>query len=225
MLHLKHDTLRPASRTHGTPATHGASMGALATAFAVGGAMALLALRRARTLRTAAPAGPADGAPLMRAPLQVVAPVDLKRYAGLWYEQARLPNPFQKSGTGPVTAHYTPLPDGTVEVRNRCQREDGQTEEAVGIARPVNVPGMPGAGRLKVRFLPGWLGWMPFAWGDYWILKLDRDYQVALVGSPERSYLWVLSRVPQLDEASLQAELDYARTLGFEVDKVVRTAH
>jgi len=95
----------------------------------------------------------------------------------------------------------------------------------VGIARPVNVPGLPGAGRLKVRFLPGWLGWMPFAWGEYWILKLDRDYQVALVGSPDRHYLWVLSRVPDLDEASLQAELDYARTLGFEVDQVVRNAH
>ena len=221
MLHLKHAPLRPVS---GTRPAHGASMGALATAFAIGGAMALLALRRARALRTAAPAGPADGAPLMRAPLQVVAPVDLKRYAGLWYEQARLPNPFQKSGAGPVTARYTALPDGTMEIRNRSQNEKGQTEEAVGIARPVKVPGLPGAGRLKVRFLPGWLGWMPFAWGDYWILKLDRDYQVALVGSPDRHYLWVLSRVPQLDEASLQAELDYARTLGFEVDQVVRTA-
>jgi apolipoprotein D and lipocalin family protein len=222
MLHLKHDTLKPASDT---PAPHGASMGALATAFAFGGVIALLALHRARALRTAAPAGPADGAPLMRAPLQVVAPVDLKRYAGLWYEQARLSNPFQKSCVGPVTAQYTPLPDGTMEVRNRCQREDGSTDEAVGIARPVNVPGLPGAGRLKVRFLPGWLGWMPFAWGEYWILKLDRDYQVALVGSPDRHYLWVLSRVPDLDEASLQAELDYARTLGFEVDQVVRNAH
>lgn len=200
----------------------GASPGALAAAFCVGGALALYALSAARPSRRA-PAGPADGAPLMRAPLQVVAPVDLKRYAGLWYEQARLPNRFEKRCDAPVTAEYTPLADGTIEVRNRCVREDGRVDEAVGQARVVPVAGLPGAGRLRVRFAPAWLGWLPLVWGDYWILKLDRDYQVALVGTPDRANLWVLSRVPQLDEASLAAELDYARNLGFDVDQVLRT--
>lgn len=202
--------------------THGPSAGTLATAFALGGALSLVALQRSRALRSR-PAGPADGAPLMRAPLQVVAPVDLKRYAGLWYEQARLPNRFEKECDGPVTAHYDLLPDGTIRVQNMCQREDGLIEEAVGIARPVRVTGLPGAGRLQVRFLPSWLSWLPFAWGDYWILRLDRDYQVALVGTPDRQYLWVLSRLPQLDDIALDGELEYARSLGFDVDRVVRT--
>ncbi|HYP82302.1 lipocalin family protein [Variovorax sp.] len=193
-------------------------------AFALGGVLALTALGAARAARAQAPAGPANGAPLMRAALQTVAPVDLQRYAGLWYEQARLPNRFQKDCTGQVSAEYTPLPDGTVHVLNRCERTDGHVDEAIGIARPVAVTGQPGAGRLKVRFAPTWLGWLPFVWGDYWILKLDRDYQVSLVGTPDREYLWVLSRAPQLDEATLQAELDYARSLGFDTDRVVRNA-
>lgn len=196
--------------------------GTLALAFCVGSAAALFALHS--TKARARPAGPADGAPLMRAPLQVVAPVDLKRYSGLWHEQARLPNRFEKQCAGHVTAQYTPLPDGTIEVRNRCVLEDGRIDEVVGRARTVPVAGLPGAGRLEVRFVPDWLGWLPLVWGDYWILKLDREYQVALVGTPNREYLWVLSRVPHLDEASLQAELEYARTLGFDVDRVVRSA-
>jgi len=196
------------------------SIATLAAAFCVGGALTLLAFSSARA-RAEPLAGPADGAPLMRAPLQVVAPVDLKRYAGLWHEQARLPNRFEKPCTGPVTAEYTPLPDGTVEVRNRCQRADGRFDESIGSARVVPVAGQPGAGRLEVRFAPSWLAWLPAVWGDYWILKLDRDYQVALVGTPNREYLWVLSRAPVLDPATLQAELDYARTLGFDADKVV----
>jgi apolipoprotein D and lipocalin family protein len=200
-------------------------MGTLAAAFALGGALTLLALNRTRALRAGAPAGPADGAPLMRAPLQVVAPVDLRRYAGLWHEQARLPNRFEKSCGGPVSAHYDLQPDGTIRVRNRCVRDDGRIEEALGVARAVRVPGLPGAGRLKVRFLPSWLSWLPNAWGDYWILKLDRDYQVALVGTPDRQYLWLLSRAPQLDEATIHAEMEYARTLGFDVDRVVRSGH
>lgn len=202
---------------------HSASIGTLATAFCIGGVLTLLALSSHRTARTETVAGPADGAPLMRAPLQVVAPVDLKRYAGLWHEQARLPNRFQKPCTGTVSAEYTPLADGTVEVRNRCVLADGSFEEAVGSARVVPVAGQPGAGRLEVRFAPDWLGWLPMVWGDYWILKLDRDYEVALVGTPNRKYLWVLSRAPRLDDALLQAELDYARTLGFDVDKVELT--
>lgn len=196
-------------------------IGTLALAFCVGSAAALGALRSARG--KARPAGPADGAPLMRAPLQVVAPVDLKRYSGLWYEQARLPNRFEKAGAGQVTAEYTPLPDGGLEVRNRCVRDDGHIDEVVGRARMVHVAGLPGAGRLAVRFAPDWLSWLPLVWGDYWILKLDRDYEVALVGTPDRDCLWVLSRAPRLDDAALDAELEYARTLGFDVDRVLRT--
>jgi apolipoprotein D and lipocalin family protein len=202
---------------------HSVAIGTMAAAFCVGGALTLLALSSGRATRAGSMAGPADGAPLMRAPLQVVAPVDFKRYAGIWYEQARLPNRFERTCSGPVSAEYTPRPDGTLEVRNRCQRTDGGLDESVGSARVVRVPGQPGAGRLEVRFAPAWLAWLPLVWGDYWILKLDRDYQVALVGTPNRDYLWVLSRAPQLDAALLQAELDYARTLGFDVDKVIRT--
>lgn len=200
-----------------------ASIGILATAFCVGGALTLLALTTTRTMRGEAVAGPPDGAPLMRAPLQVVAPVDLKRYAGLWHEQARLQNRFEKQCTGPVTAEYNLRGDGSVEVRNCCILADGSFDESVGSARVAPVTGQPGAGRLEVRFAPDWLAWLPMVWGDYWILKLDRDYQVALVGTPDRKCLRVLSRAPVLDELSLGAELDYARTLGFDVDKVVLT--
>jgi len=198
------------------------SIGAMAVAFCVGGALTLMAFNTARNARLPAPAGPADGAPLMRAPLQVVAPVDLVRYGGLWHEQARLPNRFEKNCEGSVTAQYTLRDDGTVEVRNRCALADGTFDESIGTARVLPVAGQPGAGRLEVRFAPEWLSWLPIVWGDYWILKLDRDYQVALVGTPNREYLWVLSRVPQLDAATLDAELEYARTLGFDVDKVIR---
>ncbi|MDM0045354.1 lipocalin family protein [Variovorax dokdonensis] len=215
------DNYAPARR----PGPRGPSAGTTALAFALGGVLALAAIGGAKAVRAqAATAGPADGAPLMRAGLQAVAPVDLQRYAGLWHEQARLPNRFEKDCTGAVTAEYTPMPDGTVQVVNRCVRDDGRVDEAMGIARPVQVSGQPGAGRLKVRFAPSWLGWLPFVWGDYWILKLDRDYEVSLVGTPDREYLWVLSRAPRLDEAVLQAHLDYARSLGFDVDRVIRVA-
>ena len=203
---------------------HSASIGTLATAFCVGGMLTLLAFQTARASRNAVPAGPADGAPLMRAPLQVVAPIDLQRYVGLWHEQARLPNRFQKQcAGGTVTAEYMLQEDGNLQVFNRCTTADGRVDEAVGVARVAPVTGQPGAGRLEVSFAPDWLRWLPMVWGDYWILKLDREYEVALVGTPDRRYLWVLSRAARLDDTALQAELDYARSLGFDVDKVERS--
>ena len=155
--------------------------------------------------------------------LPVVAPVDLQRYAGTWYEQARLPNRFQRDCTGQVSATYEVLPGGRVGVANRCAKADGSTELAQGVARLVPVEGQPGAGRLEVSFAPRWLSWVPLVWGDYWIMQLDADYQVALVGTPDRKYLWVLSRAPQIDPARVQVLLDYARATGFDTATVVRT--
>jgi apolipoprotein D and lipocalin family protein len=220
-------TLSPPADRHSIPGFDdrrvGASIATLATAFCIGGVLALTVLGTARAqARTPASASPADGAASMRGPLQVVAPVDLQRYAGVWYEQARLPNRFQKKCTGAVSAHYRLRPDGTVEVRNACAVAGG-IDESVGTARVVPVPGQPDAGRLQVRFAPDWLSWLPMVWGDYWILRLDRDYEVALVGTPDRDFLWVLSRSPRLEEGRLAAELDHARALGFDVDRVIRT--
>lgn len=156
-------------------------------------------------------------------PLQVVAPVELPRYMGVWYEQARLPNRFQNDCVGQVSARYTLRADGRIDVLNRCARAPGDVIEALGEGRTVPVAGQPGAGQLEVRFAPSWLSWLPFVWGDYWILRLDPDYKVALVGTPDRQYLWVLSRDERLAPERLAEMLDHARASGFAVEKVVAT--
>jgi apolipoprotein D and lipocalin family protein len=74
-----------------------------------------------------------------------------------------------------------------------------------------------------VRFAPGFLSFLPFVWGDYWIVELDRDYQYAMVGEPSRKYLWILSRRPEMDEATYAALTGRARDLGFDVSRLVRT--
>ena len=121
------------------------------------------------------------GTPPADAP-RTVAAVDLPRYLGTWYEIARLPNRFQDGGgraCEQVTATYTARPDGRIGVLNRC---DDAGRQRVAAGQAYVVEGSGGA-RLRVSFF-----W-PF-YGDYWVLGLDPDYRWAVVGAPDRKYLW-----------------------------------
>ena len=154
-------------------------------------------------------------------PLRVVPSVDLPRYAGVWYEVARLPNRFQEKCAGDVTAEYALKGTDRLKVVNRCRRQDGTMTEAAGEAKLADKNG-PNS-RLKVRFAPGFLSFLPFVWGDYQIIELAPDYTYALVGAPDRKYLWLLSRTPQMDEATYRRLTEAARSQGFDVSRLIRT--
>lgn len=154
-------------------------------------------------------------------PVKSVPQVDLQRYAGTWYELARLPNRFQDKCVGDVTATYTPNPDGSVQVVNRCRTRDGDTTTSVGLA--TKAPDVDTGAQLKVSFLPKWLRWFPLGRGDYWVVLLDADYRYAVVSEPSREYMWVLSRTPAMDPAAYGAITEQLRAGGYPVDQLVRT--
>jgi len=153
-------------------------------------------------------------------PVQTVPAVDLTRYVGDWFELARFPNRFQRQCVGEVTANYTMRPDGRITVVNRCRIADGTRTDAQGIARVVDTRT---SAKLKVRFAPAVLSFLPFVWGDYWILGIADDYSWAVVGSPDRKYLWILARTPTLGAEPYSSAVAAARANGFAVDGLVKT--
>ena len=138
------------------------------------------------------------------APLDTVASVDLARYTGAWYEIALLPNEFQSMCVADTQARYRSDGD-LIRVTNRCRKNDGSIAAVNGVAKIV-----AGSGNAKLR-----VSFFRHFYGDYWILALDPDYKWVLVGEPRRKYGWILSRMPQLDERSLQLALDKASALGY----------
>ena len=158
---------------------------------------------------------------LLRTPPRPVASVDLAKYAGTYYEIARFPNRFQKQCTGNVTATYATREDGRVEVINRCRREDGTTQEARGVARRAEND--TSNARLRVRFAPAWLSFLPKVWGDYWILGTGPEYSYAVVGSPTGEYLWILSRLPRMPDLAYQQAIEIATSNGYDVSQLVKT--
>jgi apolipoprotein D and lipocalin family protein len=162
---------------------------------------------------------PASFAPRGAALPQTVATVDLNRYLGKWYEVARLPNRFQDLCKANVNATYSLNSDGSLKVENRCETDSGAQKEAIGQARVVD----PSNAKLEVRFAPSWIAWLPMVWGDYWVLHLEPDYSAAVVGSPDRKFLWVLSRSQILPKAKLDWLLSKASDQGFASSLVVPT--
>jgi apolipoprotein D and lipocalin family protein len=151
----------------------------------------------------------------------VVPNVDFERYAGTWHEVARFPNRFQKKCVGDVTANYTLRTDGKIDVLNRCRVQDGTYISVRGIAKTAGK-GLPNS-MLKVRFAPKFLSFIPQVWGPYHVIVLAEDYSYAAVGSPDRRYLWVLSRTPELPKAKYEQILEQVRSLGFDIRKLERS--
>jgi apolipoprotein D and lipocalin family protein len=146
-----------------------------------------------------------------RLPLETVSNVDLVRYAGLWHQIAFLPTRFQKNCTIDTTATYTAREDGRIGVRNECSTPAGKRNSIEGYARVVD---RSTNAKLKVKFF-----WFAPA-GDYWVIDLDPNYEYAVVGAPNRKYLWVLSRKPNLDSATYSAIVERARQKGFDVSRL-----
>ncbi len=147
--------------------------------------------------------------------------VDLKKYTGKWFEIARYPNKFQKNCVGNTMATYTIKEDKTIEVLNECLEKDGKVNQAKGKAK---VADKTTNAKLKVRFAPSFLSFLPQVWGDYWIIDLDENYQYAAVGDPKREYFWILSREPEMSDTTFQAILRRAENMGFNPGKVAKTS-
>lgn len=152
--------------------------------------------------------------------VKTIASLDVPRYLGTWYEIAKFPNWFQKKCVSNAKAVYTAKPDGNLRVLNSCKTAGGETSEAEGSARQIGAKDSP---KLEVRFAPDWLSFLPMVWGDYWVIDLDPQYQVAAVSDPRREYLWVLSRTPQLDPKVYADLLQRLKLQQFDIQKLEST--
>ena len=145
-------------------------------------------------------------------PLEVVPFVDLSRYTGQWYEISRYPHRFQEGCVG-SRATYTLRNDGKIAVLNECHEGSfsGKLRNAKGIAKVADTKSNA---KLKVSFF-----W-PF-YGDYWIIDLGKDYEYAVVGHPDRTYLWILSRTKKMDETLYGEILGRLASKGYDITKLI----
>ncbi|MGB5749869.1 MAG: lipocalin family protein [Desulfobacterales bacterium] len=148
--------------------------------------------------------------------LEPVSGFDGNRYMGKWYEIARLDHSFERNLSN-VSAIYTAQEDGMILVENRgFNDKTGEWKQIEGKARFIQDGTV---GSLKVSFFG------PF-YGGYHVIDLDREnYSYAMVSGPSRSYLWILSRTTDLDEAIYSRLVNRATELGFDTTELIRVNH
>ena len=179
----------------------------------------LLATLLCLTALSATPsAGSAEnGVQSTEMPLTTIPSLDVTRYMGTWFEIAKFPNRFQKKCVCGAKADYSLMSDGRVQVINRCRMAGGDLNEAIGVARQL---GPATSAKLEVRFAPAWLSFLPFVWGNYWVIDIDEDYQLVAVSEPNKEYLWILSRTPTIDPVRYNALLNRLRQKGFDLERL-----
>ncbi|MEE9451614.1 MAG: lipocalin family protein [Gammaproteobacteria bacterium] len=145
-------------------------------------------------------------------PPETVAQVNLERYMGTWYEISAFPDSLQ-AGCRCTMARYK-LSGDHIEMVNTCLKGN---QDNVTISRGIawHHRGEPNS-KLEAQFFKSFHS-------GYWILYLSPDYRHALVGTPNRKHLWILSRQPQMEAAQYNKMTDLARQQGYDIKKLVRT--
>ena len=144
-------------------------------------------------------------------PIQTVQNFNLNRYDGEWHELARLPNRFERDLIAAKTTYGVGL-EGPVRILNEGLKSNGEPTRITGSAKLV------GDGKLEVRFHPFPANLFP---SDYWILWIDEDYERAIVGTPDRKYLWILSKDPADILSDFTEPLQMIKAQGFEIEKLL----
>eukprot|EP01015_Nassula_variabilis_P027026 TRINITY_DN546_c0_g2_i4.p2 TRINITY_DN546_c0_g2~~TRINITY_DN546_c0_g2_i4.p2 ORF type:complete len:179 (+),score=34.02 TRINITY_DN546_c0_g2_i4:126-662(+) len=140
-------------------------------------------------------------------PPPTVLKVDITKYAGRWFEIARL-DIMGTTGCSCSEALYTLIDQKTVSVKNSCIKS-GKLSQIEGLGYTLDQTNA----KLQVKF--------PFNTGSYYILRLDPNYQWSLVSDKNRGSLFILSRTQRLDPVTLRNLVKYAQSLGYPVEKLV----
>jgi apolipoprotein D and lipocalin family protein len=179
----------------------------------LGAALALAATSLAAPAQTPPPAGGIEVAP------GDVVPLDYLRYEGRYYEIARLYNRRQRNCGSDVVVTFVRRSDSDVSFINQCIETDKSWIMDIGRLVTTGSDQRPG----ELWFRPDLIGWGPWFNGTYRLIELSGDFSYAMLGDPDGSKLWILSRTRKLDEQTYQRLVARAAERGYDTSKLIRT--
>ena len=142
---------------------------------------------------------------------RTVKKVDLQSFMGDWYVIAILPNFIEKNAYNGIES-YQLNPDGTIGVTYTFFKGGPQGKKKV--MHPLGkVFDRQSNAHWKMRLIK------PF-WSDYLIVDLAPDYRYTVIGVPNRKFVWIMSRTPDLSDEDYSAIIKRLAAMGYKTDKI-----
>ena len=144
--------------------------------------------------------------------LKVVSNLDLHNFQGVWYEIAHNPW-FPENNCFAMVAHYKIIEDNKIEITNICREYgfDGEISKVKGKAWLVD---QAIKSKWEVQFI-----W-PFTL-DYWVIDLEKNYNYAVIGEPDKENFWILSRKPIMEKDLLAKIITRSKMKGYDLSNLI----
>ncbi|MFC3902632.1 apolipoprotein D and lipocalin family protein [Acinetobacter marinus] len=152
--------------------------------------------------------------------LDVAHYVDLHRFSGTWFEIARKPVSIERKSFHHITYEYHVVGENKLSTVLRYQTKEGRVIQLSGEAMVKNPPENS---QYLVSYAPKMLKKRKKT--NFWIMRLDNDYQVCLVGNKKRTRLWLFARQSNIDPRIVDDYLEFAREQGFDTDDLIFVDH
>lgn len=137
--------------------------------------------------------------------------IKLKKFMGDWYEIARIPVPIGRSWVNTKDV-YTLVGDDEIEIEYQGFSEDGSPKKFKQKGKVLDT-------KLGDRWQIKLFGGLKKV--NYHILFLDEPrYDYCIVSDGTQKHVWILSREPELDQATYLILVKKAQLWGFDVSKV-----
>ncbi len=147
----------------------------------------------------------------------VVSEIDIEKFMGRWYVIALIPNWIEEGATNAYD-DYSLNDDGTIDITYFAIK-DGK-EKGVKQKGYVNKDE---SARWKVQFMKPYI---PFFTAPYEVIILDADYEYMVVGYPDNSYGWIMSRVTSMSSDLYNSVLNRLEVdFGYDKDAFEKVYH
>jgi len=144
--------------------------------------------------------------------MQTVEKVDIERFMGEWYVIGIIPNFIEKHAMNGIES-YELLPNNEVKIDYRF------TDSKNGKVKHMQPKGWiyddTTYAEWRVQFI--WPVKFP-----YLIIDLAEDYSYTVIGVPNRKFIWIMSRKPEIPDNTYQSILKRAEENGYDISKIVK---
>jgi apolipoprotein D and lipocalin family protein len=146
--------------------------------------------------------------------------IELSRFMGDWYVIGSIPIDYffaSEAGGHNAVESYELKEDGSIDTRYRFRQDSFD-----GPLKSFNPTGFVYNTETNAEWR------MQFLWpfkSAYLITYLSDDYSQTIIGVPNRDYIWIMSRTPEVSEDEYQRLLQLAIAAGYDPESIVRIPH